>query len=129
MNERYRNGEVARSKWGADGKDLYKYSNQVKGPQGEVDFPVWSMSGDDPELMHPANLSIPSGPAGPVEKFHFLNNCVYQVLRPTADHTASGPTMGGFAQEYYTKENANMPEDGTTLQLGVAATDFENRKS
>jgi len=129
MNERYRNGEVTRSKWDTDGKDLYEYSNKVQGPGGEVDFPVWSLSGDDPELMHPSNLSIPSGPAGPVEKFHFLNNCVYQVLRPTKDDIDRGPTMGGFAQEYYTKEKANMPEDGSTLEPGVAATDFENQKS
>merc|ERR1719221_2003167 len=50
-------------------------------------------------------------------------------MRPTSDQIARGPTMGGFAQEYYNKEKANMPKDGTTLEPGVAATDFENRKS
>jgi len=37
--------------------------------------------------------------------------------------------MGGFAQQYYTKELANPPEDGTMLVPGVAGTDFENVRS
>merc|ERR1719199_963653 len=30
MNERYQDGEIARSKWDEDGQDLYSYSNKVE---------------------------------------------------------------------------------------------------
>lgn len=129
MNEQYESG-VPRSKWDADGKDLYNYTNPVEGPDGtSVDFPVWSLPADDPNLMSRENMSAPSSPAGPVEKFHFLNKCSYGVMRPEQQHIDDGPTMAGFAQEYYTKEMANLPEDGSTLLPGIAGTDFENARS
>jgi len=130
MNERYESGEVSRSIWDNDGQDLYSYTNPVNDPDGNpVDFSVWSLPADDPNLMSRENMSAPSGPAGPVEKFHFLNMCSYGVLRPEQEHIEAGPEMKGFAQQYYTKELANMPEDGSSLLPGIAGTDFENARS
>jgi len=129
MNERYENG-LQRSMWDADGQDLYSYTNPVEAPDGtSVDFPVWSLPADDPGMMSRENMSCPAGPAGPVEKFHFLNMCSYGVMKPEQQHIDDGPAMAGFAQQYYTKEINNMPEDGSTLLPGIAGTDFENARS
>jgi len=132
MQERYDSGEVERSQWDQDGQDLYSYVNQVEGPDGPVDFPVWSWAGDDADLLSKDNMSIPAGPAGPVEKFHFLNMCTYGVMRPEQSHIDDGPNMAGFAQQYYTKEKANTesyPKDdaGDDIELlpGIAGTDFD----
>jgi len=129
MNERYKAGEVKRSKWDADGRDLYSYINKVDHPSGPVDFPVWALSPSDPDLMSKENLKVPAGPAGPVEKFHFLNMCTYGVLRPEESDIKKGPNMGGFANEYHKKEQANLPEDGTALAPGTAGTCFKTRRS
>jgi len=40
-----------------------------------------------------------------------------------------GPNMGGFANEYYKKELANMPEDGSALAPETAGTCFKTRHS
>lgn len=129
MNERYKSGEIERSKWDADGQDLYSYCNTVEGAEGPTVFPVWSLEEDDPDLFTQESMSIPSAPAGPVEKFHFLNKCTYGVMRPTTEDLERGPSMGGFAQEYFTKEKANMPEDGSKLKPAVAGTCFETQRS
>jgi len=141
MNKKYKRGEVKRSKWDTDGKDLYEYTNAVQGPDpenGPVDFPVWSVAKDDETMMSQNNLSVPKGPAGPVEKFHFLNKCTYGVLRPTPEDIKKGPDMAGFASEYLKKEKANSPSnadgetvnaDGSPLIPGIAATDFKNKRS
>lgn len=131
MNERYRKGEVKRSKWDTDGKDLYEYSNKVTNeefPEG-VDFPVWTLGDDDEHMLSEKYMCVPSGPAGPVEKFHFLNLALYEKIRPSKDDVERGPTMGGFAQQYYNKELANLPPDGTALEPETSATCFNTKRS
>lgn len=130
MNDRYKSGEVKRSKWDLDGKDLYSYINKVEDDSGKlVDFPVWTRPRNDPDIFKKENMAIPSGPAGPVEKFHFLNLCVYETMRPTDDHLKKGPTMGGFAQQYHLKTEANPNEDGSVNAPELAATCFKTRHS
>merc|ERR1711968_104210 len=65
MNQKYENGEVARSKWDADGQDLFSYSNNVEGPDGTVEFPCWTWPEGDENVMSKDTLSIPCSPAGP----------------------------------------------------------------
>jgi len=129
MNDRYKSGEIKRSKWDADGRDLFSYSNKVDSPSGPVDFPVWGLDPSHPGLMSPENMKVPSAPAGPVEKFHFLNMCTYGVLRPEESDIKKGPNMGGFAQQYYLKEQANPPEDGSELPPGTGGTCFKTKHS
>jgi len=129
MNERYQKGEVKRSQWDRNGKDLYSYTNTVQGEKGPVKFPAWTVDRNDPQILSKEVMSTPAGPAGPVEKFAFLNMAVYGVLRPTDDDVAKGPNMDGFAEEYYKKEKANMPEDGSTLRPESAATCFKTNHS
>lgn len=129
MNERYRSGQVKRSCWDNTQKDLYQHSNTVDGPNGTVEMPVWTHQARDGDMLSEENMSIPSGPAGPVEKFHFLNLATYGVMRPTEEDLKKGPNLNGFAQQYYLKELANMPEDGTPLVPAKGGTCFDSKRS
>jgi len=148
MNERYKKGEVKRSNWDKDGKDLYSYTNPVVNEDDNkvYEFPVWSIPRGDPSELEKANMKIPAGPAGPVEKYQFLNRAVfhkpqradgefdvaYGITRPTEEDVKKNMNMKGFAQQYYLKELANPlynNPDGLPLAPQTAATCFVTKHS
>jgi len=145
MNERYKKGEVKRSNWDKDGKDLYSYTNPVVNQYDNkvYEFPVWTTPRGHPDELHKDIMGIPAGPAGPVEKYHFLNRAIfhkpeeadgefptaYGISRPTEDDVKNKMNMKGFAQQYYLKELANPNPDGTPLKPQTAGTCFNTKHS